>query len=488
VKGKIVLVMRHEPGERDPKSVFAGMENTKHSFLISKAIAAQSHGAAGMLLVTDPNNHKSHVPFSEASMIPKEILPAVKEALRKKATDADAERALQAMGEMYEASETIGIPCAHVSLGAAEELLEPSERDIRDVQKNIDTTMKPDSFEVKDRFAGICVTVKKGSKQSSNVVGYVEGSDENLKKEVIVIGGHYDHVGRTGKSIFYGADDNASGTAVVMEVAEAFGKLAVRPKRSVLFIAFSGEEKGFLGSMFYLGHPVFPVDKTVCMINLDMVGRGKADEIYVMNAKTSPQLAKALEEADARVPEKLSLIDGWVAPGSDHFPFYERSVPVAFFNCGMNPDMHSPGDTVDKIVPGKMRWVGRLVFDAVWTLADDAKRPEFVAATGQPGGQFHGPMLGVTTEVLSAEELKKLELAGGALRIKSIVADTPAEKCGLKAGDIIIEFDGKPIPKENGDWELRKLVVQADKDKPTKVVVLRNGEKKEFEVKWKQGR
>jgi hypothetical protein len=384
VKGKIVVVLRHEPRETDPQSAFSGAELTKDAFLVNKAKTAEEHGAAGMLLVTDPNNHKSTLPFSTASLLPKDIPAELKKVARKECgvdpgEEEDPAQSMQSRGEMYRASsETSGIPCAHISVAAADEILRPAGKGgVALLQKQIDDAMKPASFEVPGRFVEVCVTVQKGPQEAANVVGYAEGSDEKLKKEVIVIGAHYDHMGRSGKTVFYGADDNASGTAVMMELAEAFGKLAQRPKRTVLFVAFTGEELGLIGASQYASNPVLPIEDTVCMINLDMISRNKDDETDILYSKSGSELRKALEDADAKVPQKLNFKDNRVSGSSDHYPFYEKKVPVAFVHSGMHGDYHKASDTLDKMLPQKMRWEGRLIFDVICTLGDADKRPTF---------------------------------------------------------------------------------------------------------------
>lgn len=224
-----------------------------------------------------------------------------------------------------------------------------------------------------------------------NVLGYIEGTDEKRKDELLVITAHYDHLGRRGSSIYNGADDNGSGTSTVLEVAEAFAaakKQGIGPRRSVLLMLVSGEEKGLLGSQYYVEHPVFPLESTIADINVDMVGRvdekhkDNPEYIYVIGSdRMSTELHQINEQANATYT-KLELDYTYNADDdpnryyyrSDHYNFAERGIPAIFYFNGTHPDYHRTSDTVDKIQFDKMAKIGQLVFYTAWELANREER------------------------------------------------------------------------------------------------------------------
>lgn len=222
-----------------------------------------------------------------------------------------------------------------------------------------------------------------------NVLGYLEGTDK--KDELVIITSHYDHVGVNDGKIYNGADDDGSGTVSVLEVAQAFGEAAKsgnKPRRSILFMTVTGEEKGLLGSEYYSKHPVFPLANTVCDLNIDMVGRtdkdheGKGDYIYVIGSdKLSSELHAALLDQN----EKHTAMDldfKYNDPNdpnrfyyrSDHYNFAKNNIPVAFFFNGVHDDYHQPTDDIEKIEFEKMEKRARLVFYLAWDIANRDKR------------------------------------------------------------------------------------------------------------------
>src|SRR5690349_11662933 len=190
-----------------------------------------------------------------------------------------------------------------------------------------------------------------------NVAGMLEGSDPLLKNEVIIIGAHYDHLGRGGEGsgslaphsgdIHYGADDNASGTAGVLELARLFSTQKPRPKRTIVFIAFSGEEEGLLGSSYYVNHPLLPLANTVAMINMDMIGRMKDNRLIVGGVGTAKEWRDVMS-AEADKSFQLTLNEDGFGP-SDQSSFYAKQIPVLFFWTGTHDDYHKPSDTSEKI-------------------------------------------------------------------------------------------------------------------------------------------
>lgn len=224
-----------------------------------------------------------------------------------------------------------------------------------------------------------------------NVLGYIEGTDPALKKELVVVTAHYDHLGKKGSSIFNGADDNGSGTSTVLEIAQAFAeakKSGVGPKRSVLCMLVSGEEKGLLGSKYYVEHPVFPLENTIVNINVDMVGRidakyaGNPDYIYVIGADRLSSDLHAINERMNEEYTQLTLDYTYNAESdpnryyyrSDHYNFAEKGIPAIFYFNGTHDDYHRSTDTIDKINFEKMEKIGRLIFHTAWEVTNRSNR------------------------------------------------------------------------------------------------------------------
>ncbi len=216
-------------------------------------------------------------------------------------------------------------------------------------------------------------------RRTENVVGFLEGSHPTRKSEVLIIGAHYDHLGKNKETgaIYHGADDDASGTAVMMELAEAFANDEKRPERSLLFMAFGAEEKGLIGSRFYVENPLLPMEKTRWMVNLEMMGRGDKGKVTVMLLSRMPDpLLDAL--GDGGVEHELDLVDGGQAHinSGDQYPFHKADIPILCFYGGDNhPDYHQPTDTADKIQPEWMQSVARLVYHSVAACASGEEIP-----------------------------------------------------------------------------------------------------------------
>jgi hypothetical protein len=227
--------------------------------------------------------------------------------------------------------------------------------------------------------------------QVPNVVGILEGSDPDLRETYVVFSAHFDHVGSNCRGITAqntvcnGADDDASGTSAIMELAEAFAMLPVRPRRSIMFVGVSGEEKGLLGSRYFADNPSVPIESMVANINLDMIGRNHPDSVVVIG-QTYSSLGPLLHEVNERHPELAMTISDDLWPEqrfffrSDHFNFARREVPAIFFFTGVHEDYHAAGDTVDKIDLDKITRITRLIFHYASAIANDTERPVWDAA------------------------------------------------------------------------------------------------------------
>ena len=294
-----------------------------------------------------------------------------------------------------------------------------------------------------------------------NVAGILEGSDPVLKKEAIVIGAHYDHLGRGGEGslapragdIHHGADDNASGVAAVLELARIFSLARERPRRTLVFVAFSGEEEGLLGSNFYVNNPVWPLDQTVAMINMDMIGRMKENRLMIggvgtaqewrswIDAKNTPggvNVALAATSSSLTLrPFTLTLNEDGYGP-SDHSSFYAKQIPVLFFFTGTHDDYHKPTDTAEKINYADEARILSFITSLVSSIDEGAKRPTYTVAKSQSQGRSMGFRVYLGTIPNYAESNDGLKLDG-------VREDSPAAKAGLKAGDRIVKMAGREV-------------------------------------------
>ena len=294
-------------------------------------------------------------------------------------------------------------------------------------------------------FLHMITDVRKVKKTTSNVVGYLEGSDPVLKDEVVVIGAHLDHLGMGGPgsldpsktpAIHHGADDNASGTAGVMMLAEYFSH-STRPKRSILFICFSGEELGLLGSAWYVAHPIIPQSKTVAMLNMDMIGRMNENKLIVAGSGTSSVWNGLLDQVTSASKLAITKSDNGFG-ASDQASFYAAGMPVLFFFTGTHADYHRPSDTSDKInIPGEVQVI-EYVAACASKIANAEKRPDFVkmAIAQDSGAARFRVSLGSIPDY--AADVDGVMLSG-------VREGSAGEKAGLKAGDILIKFGERTL-------------------------------------------
>ena len=224
---------------------------------------------------------------------------------------------------------------------------------------------------------------------TENVLGYLEGTDK--KEELLVVSAHYDHLGIQGGKVYNGADDDGSGTSGVLALAEAFARAKQGghgPRRSILFLTVTGEEKGLLGSQYYAGHPTFPLASTIADLNIDMIGRtdpeheGKGDYIYVIGSDKLSSELHAINEAANQKYTRINLDYRYNDPAdpnrfyyrSDHYNFAVNKIPVAFYFNGTHADYHEETDEISKIGFDQMAKRARLVFHTAWELANREQR------------------------------------------------------------------------------------------------------------------
>ena len=280
-----------------------------------------------------------------------------------------------------------------------------------------------------------------------NVIGVLEGSDPVAKKETIVIGAHYDHLGRGGSGslaqrageIHHGADDNASGTAGMLELARLFTSQRPRPKRTIVFVGFGGEEEGLLGSNYYVNHPFTPLTNTVAMINMDMIGRMKDRKLVIGGVGTAKEWRDIIAKgtADSSRSFSLTLNEDGYGP-SDHSSFYGKQVPVLFFWTGTHIDYHKPSDTWDKINYADQARVLDLVAYIVREVDSTEKRLTYTTAKTEATPRTGGFRVYLGTIPNYAE-------SSDGLLIDGVRDDSPAAKAGIKPGDRIVKIGTREI-------------------------------------------
>ena len=421
VKGKIVLVLRHEPQENDAHSVFAGKALTSHAAFTRKAANAKVHGAIAMILIDDQANH------------PNEPSELVKFGSTEGPKDA-------------------GLEIVDVKESLIDGWFKDAGKSVDRLEAGIDKDLMPESFAFPNsiRVDGE-VDVRREEKTVHNVSAYIPGESD----EYVILGAHYDHLGMGGPyslapgvtAIHPGADDNASGTAGVIELARWYARQP-KQKRGILFLNFAGEEMGLLGSAWYVAHPELPLDRAVAMINMDMIGRIRDGKVFVGGAATGTGLRAMLESIVPKYPLKFDFSEGPESSSSDHTSFLTGQVPSLFFFSGLHSDYHKPSDTADKIDAPDAAELLAMVSEVADDLRDGSVRPQFVKVAPNPHGQGgvgpvtgsagggYGPWFGSIPDF--GEGVKGVKFA-------DVRAGSPAEKAGFKAGDVMVEFDGKKI-------------------------------------------
>ncbi len=372
VEGKIALIMSYEPQMRNEKSPFKGTWNTVHSYNRQKIETARRHGVGGLLIVSEWN------PTRPRPLVPSGPRPA------------------RGRPQMALASDILDVPTLIINRETANQLLKASGTTIEELRKSIDQTGKPASRDI----PGVEVTMTKAFHErevvpTRNVVGLLEGTDPELKNEVVAVTAHHDHVGTSQGRIYYGADDNASGVAGVLEIARAFARADRRPRRSILFLVFEAEERGLLGAFHYAANPVIPLEKTVAVLNMDMISRNEDSPTWdthpednlnglnLVGTLYNPELRDIIERQNAVTRLELDYKtdkedrEDWLAR-SDHFPFAVAGVPMVLFNTGEHPDYHTENDTWDKLNYEKMERIVRLIYLTTWEVANREERVPFV--------------------------------------------------------------------------------------------------------------
>lgn len=455
VKGKVVLILRYEPetpeGRRigndkpDPHAPASVFENLSY-----KAAVARDKGAAAVVFV----NGKRGISAAERATL--------------EAFDRGGGGRLDC-----------GIPFVQIFPEVANDWLRGAKKDLDALQSEIDAKLTPRSFGVPGVTISLNVDVQRVRAVDENLAVAIPGCDPKLKDEIVVIGAHYDHLGRGNEfslapnemgKIHRGADDNASGVASVLELAGALNKNRAALKRTVWIMFFGAEELGTLGSNHFIRTPPpeFPIPRVAAMLNLDMVGRTRNHHVNVYGVATGSGFEDILKTANAELKLDIKATpDGF--GGSDQTAFVTAGIPVLFFFTGAHEDYHKPSDTADKLNVGAQAAISALVFNAAVALINAPERPKFVKVESQKMGGF--PV------VLSV--LPDYSYEGKGLRLTNVKENGAAQRAGLKANDVIVSLGGKKIENIQDYMNaLRQLVAGVE----APVSVLRDGKPLELKI------
>jgi Zn-dependent M28 family amino/carboxypeptidase len=466
VEGKVVVILRDIP--RTTNTEFAGPASPfrRMASLTSKIFNAEKHKAAAVLLVNDANTAKAGDDLMDFNFT------AVGGNLRAKDPADGAAK----------------IPALHVHRSVLELLL-GGEGALSSIETDIDRDMMPASKELTAWKADAEVQMKRDRLPLRNVIGVLEGKGP-LANETIYVGAHYDHLGYGGAggslagvkkpTMHNGADDNGSGTTGVMELARRFGAMKNREGRRIVFMTYSGEELGLIGSDYYTSNPLIPLDNAVFMLNLDMIGR-------LRPSTNDPKRDLLLTEGLGTGKDFEKLVDGWnkthgfdlkktaaAIPYSDHYSFYKKKVPVMFFWTNYHQDYHRPSDTPDKINVQGMRRIVDLSEDVLSYFATVPEKPVWQEVKGGgPTRPSRGPTLGIAPRYGGTDGLE----------VETVTDGRPAAKAGVKAGDKIVEIAGKPVKTIETYQEAMATQKPGD---TIDVVVVRGKEKVTLKVKLEQ--
>jgi hypothetical protein len=454
-KDKIVVILRYEPSGFAAKSGNAGL--TQHSQLITKAINARNHGAKAVILING------------------------------KARDGEEDQ-LTKFGSVN-GPENVGTVIVQVKNDTANAWFTDAGKSLLDMQNQIDSSAIPSSFAFPDKLQiSLGVNIEKTRATVNNVLAYLPGKTD----EYIIIGAHYDHLGygnvdslapsQIGK-VHPGADDNASGTAGVLELARLLAPRKGQLQRGILFADFAGEELGLLGSAEWVKEPTLPLNRAVAMINMDMIGRIKDEKVFIGGTGTGATFKELLDEEKPKFPFHFEYsASGYSA--SDHTSFVGKQIPVLFFFSGLHSDYHKPSDTWDKINAPDAAKLLDFIDDIAMKVDSEKERVAFVTVkedqpTGQAasgGGGGYGPYFGSIPDFGQEEN---------GVKFSDVRPGSPAARAGFKAGDILIQFGDKPI---HNLYDFTDALRRSKVGDEVGVKVLRDGKPVSASVKLEQRR
>ncbi len=410
VKGKIVLLLRKEPQQGDEKSVFAGTKNTQHATFQRKVANAAKQGAAAVLIVNDDFSLQRELQTKEkawAELVEKLVTTRQEFQAKENPSPVDVIKHYGEIaglaGQIEEASKQLAgdgmdrvlafheagpnanrtMPVYFCSRKSIDPVVHAAlkGKSLTALEEEIDKELVPQTAALEGWRAEGEANVLLKQAEVKNVVGVLEGEGP-LADETVIVGAHYDHLGPGGagslapwtRETHNGADDNASGTATMLEIARRFAIQQDKPRRRIVFMAFTAEERGLLGSKHYVREPRFALEKTVAMVNLDMVGRLNDDKLIVYGTGTAEEFDPLIERLNEEYKFKITKHPGGFGP-SDHASFFAKKIPVFHFYTGSHKDYHRPSDDYDKInIPG-MRRVADMVTEVVQDIVAADKPP-----------------------------------------------------------------------------------------------------------------
>jgi hypothetical protein len=507
VRDKVVIIVRKEPQQKDAASPFDGARFSEHASFDRKVTNANEHGAAAVIFVNDAvevAKQREALPqalqdslgklaelrdkLSKTSPADESYAKLAEEAADEAKQAAESGRGVAAQGDVLldfagaGPSSRRNLPVYFCTRTTIDEVLQAAGRpDLTTVERQIDGDLVPRSCELPGWRAQGETNLVESKAKVKNVIAVLDGSGPQAN-ETIVIGAHYDHLGYGGAGslapwtaeIHNGADDNASGTAVLLEIARRLATAAEKPNRRLVFIAFTGEERGLLGSAFYTRQPRFPLENTVAMFNLDMVGRLRDDNLAIYGTGTAKEFDPLVQRLAHEYGFKLSKHAGGFGP-SDHNSFYAKKIPVLHLFTGNHSDYHRPSDDSDKLNITGMRRIADFMVDVVRATDAGHERPTYVEIrrveqlADAPEGDR--PSFGSMPAYPNP--------APDGVLLEAVMEGTPADKAGIKGGDVLTKFgDSKITVLEDFESALRK---HKPGDK-VKVVVRRGKEMIEAEV------
>ncbi len=445
-RGKIVVAYEHEPREGSPNSPFGVGGLSTYSSVLYKVRTARAHGAVGLILIPDDFHH----PMTLPGWRPEPGPPL----------------------------ENLGIQVIRLSRTWGNRLIRITGRDPFEMRRWLEGHLTPYSFDIEGVQAALSLDMIESQNPVRNVAGLLRGESD----ELIVVGAHYDHLGLGGVGSLFsesageihnGADDNASGTAALLQIAH---DLSLEPRRrNVLFLAFAGEELGLLGSRHYVDRPLYALENTIAMLNMDMIGRSSGD-LMVGGVGTAREFRTILEELDEASPLGFRYAETPLSP-SDHLPFAEKGVPVLFFFSGLHGDYHKPSDDSEKIDYQRTFQVAEVVKGVLRALDGIDLEPA-------PGGGWEPEETSADFDLNrnrapSFGSVPDMDYVTGGVRLQQVVEGSPAEQAGIQAGDILVGFGGVPV---RSLYDFTSVLRRLSPGEAVEVVLLRDGRELRFTV------